>query len=209
MATISTNSAQATADPRIQRSEAAIQQALLDRLAAGRPFDALTVSEVAEHAGVTRKTFYARFGSLEQVVQRRLEALLQDIAMHIDDDMLVFSQSNPSLALLVFHAYEAHWAALAPFIRHCPAGLFTEPVTAAAATLLDRLVDINEVPPLPEGDKVYLVALVASAVHGVLSAWALRDFAESAEQVALLVDAVLVPGVRGVLTRADRQTATT
>lgn len=56
-------------DPRIARSQGAIRGALLAELRAGRAFTSLTISEIAEQAGVTRKTFYARAGSLEQLVE--------------------------------------------------------------------------------------------------------------------------------------------
>ena len=49
---------------------AAIREALLALLDEGRELETetLTVSELAARAGVTRKTFYARCGSIEGVV---------------------------------------------------------------------------------------------------------------------------------------------
>ena len=88
MNTVTFEADRAPADPRIARSEATIRAALLGLLADGRSFESLTVSEVAGAAGVTRKTFYARFGSLEGVVQRVVADLFTAIVEQLDDDVL-------------------------------------------------------------------------------------------------------------------------
>lgn len=188
-------------DPRIVRSEKAIQTVLLEALGSGQEFSSLTVSEIAAQAGVTRKTFYARFGSLEQVVSRTVEDLFTEIAASIDDEMLRIPLADNSLAMSVFNAYEEHRTLLAPLIRQCPAGLFIEPVSTVVTQLLDRVIAVNHAPPMKEPEQAYLVATVASTVHGVLSVWVKRGFSETAEQVATFVDALLADGIqKAVLT---------
>ncbi|MEZ5557767.1 MAG: TetR/AcrR family transcriptional regulator [Pseudomonadales bacterium] len=186
-------------DPRIVRSERAIQEALLEALRDGRDFSALTVSEIAAKAGVTRKTFYARFGSLEQVVQRTVQNLFSGIAARIDDELLRLPLADNSLAMLVFKAHEEHQATLAPLVRHCSAGLFVEPVSEVATLLLDRVIQVNHLPPMNEAEHAYLVATVASMVHGVLSVWARRGFREPAERVASFIDTLLADGMQKVV----------
>jgi len=199
-----TSAALARPDPRIRRSELAIQQALLDSLVAGRHFDSLTVSEVAANAGVTRKTFYARFGSLDQVVNRIVEDLFASIAGGIEDEQLAIPLADDSLALKVFRACEQHRAVLAPLISRCPAGLFIEPVGAVMATLLDRVIEVNRAPPMNEAEKVYMVAAMASMVHGVLSVWARRGFRERAEWVAVFIDTMLADGLQQLVSQPLR-----
>ena len=50
-------------DIRNERTEQAIRQAMLNLLKE-RPFDRLSVTEVATAAGVSRSTFYAHFANL-------------------------------------------------------------------------------------------------------------------------------------------------
>ena len=187
-------------DPRIIRSKAAIQQALLNQIAIGRDFESLTVSEVAERAGLTRKTFYARFGSLGQVVESVIIERFSDIASRIDDTMLRIPMTNNSGSMLVFRAYEAQREILAPLIRHCPTALFIKPVGFVVSNLLRRTIAINELQPMNEADEAYLVAVIASTVHGVLSVWVERGFSESPEQVAVFLDNLLVDGLQKLLT---------
>ena len=67
-------------DPRIARTRDAVQRAVLELLSCERDFRSLTVSEVSKLAGVTRKTFYSRFGSLEQVVDELVSEALDTIS---------------------------------------------------------------------------------------------------------------------------------
>ena len=187
-------------DPRIIRSKAAIQQALLNQIAIGRDFESLTVSEIAERASLTRKTFYARFGSLGQVVESVIIELFSDIASRIDDTMLRIPMTNNSGSMLVFRAYEAQREILAPLIRHCPTALFIKPVGFVVSNLLRRTIAINDLQPMNEADEAYLVAVIASTIHGVLSVWVERGFSESPEQVAVFLDNLLVDGLQKLLT---------
>ena len=195
-----THAAAPQSDPRIIRSKAAIQQALLNQIAIGRDFESLTVSEVAERAGLTRKTFYARFGSLGQVVESVIIELFSDIASRVDDTMLRIPMTNNSGSMLVFRAYEAQREILAPLIRHCPTALFIKPVGFVVSNLLRRTIAINDLQPMNEADEAYLVAVIASTVHGVLSVWVERGFSESPEQVAVFLDNLLVDGLQKLLT---------
>ena len=187
-------------DPRIIRSKAAIQQALLNQIAIGRDFESLTVSEIAQRAGLTRKTFYARFGSLGQVVESVIIELFSDIASRIDDTMLRIPMTNNTGSMLVFRAYEAQREILAPLIRHCPTALFIKPVGFVVSNLLRRTIAINDLQPMNEADEAYLVAVIASTIHGVLSVWVERGFSESPEQVAVFLDNLLVDGLQKLLT---------
>jgi len=187
-------------DPRIIRSKAAIQQALLNQIAIGRDFESLTVSEIAERASLTRKTFYARFGSLGQVVESVIIELFSDIASRIDDTMLRIPMTNNSGSMLVFRAYEAQREILAPLIRHCPTALFIKPVGFVVSNLLRRTIAINDLQPMNEAEEAYLVAVIASTIHGVLSVWVERGFSESPEQVAVFLDNLLVDGLQKLLT---------
>ena len=163
-------------DPRVVRTEAAIKHALLEQLAAGCHFSALTVSEISLAAGVTRKTFYARFGSPEQVVERIVTDLFDEIIRTIDDDMLRLPLLDNSLAMMVFRAYDEHQGVLAPLVRYCPVNLFVGPVSTIAGQLLERAIKVNKAPPMDEARQAYLVATIASIVHGVVSVWVKRDF---------------------------------
>lgn len=199
MSTVLNTETSGRADPRIARSEIAIQSALLDQLRLGRDLSSLTVSEVAEQAGVTRKTFYARFGSLEQLAERMVFDLFSDIEADIGDEMLRLPLKDSRLSVMVFDGYRAYQSTLAPLIQHCPAGVFITPVCAVIRRLLQRAATINQTPKMSEMGEAYLVSMLASVVHGVLAVWVERGLADSPDQVASFIDALLVPGIQRVL----------
>jgi len=188
-------------DPRIARSESSIQQAVIEQLQAGQVFSSLTVSEVAAIAGVTRKTFYARFGSLEQLVERMVFEIFSEIATRIDNEMLVMPISDNTLSMMVFESYETHQKVLEPLIRYCPSGLLVEPLGRVITQVLRRTIAVNKAPPLDDVDEAYLVSTVASVIHGVLLVWVKRGSADSPERIASLVDTLLANSVQRVLIR--------
>lgn len=199
MEAVLTSTEHGAVDPRIARSEGAIFSALLAQLAEGRSFDALTVSEVAERAGVTRKTFYARFGSLERVVHRIVSDLLGAIVDGLDDEVLRLPRTDRAASTLVFAAYDAHRDELAPLLTQCPAGLFLAPVSEVADRLLDRVLAVNAAPPMSGPRRDYLISVVASVMHGMLSVWVRRGFSEPPEEVASFMDTLLGEGIEKFL----------
>jgi AcrR family transcriptional regulator len=186
-------------DPRIARSEAAIQNALLEQLRSGRGFNSLTVSEIAEQASVTRKTFYARFGSLEQLVERMVLDLFSEIESRMDDQMLIMPVMDNTLSMMVLKECEEHRAILAPLVRYCSASLFVEPLNEVLTRLLERITGVNDTPKLDEVDQAYLVATIASVIHGVLSVWVNRGFCDAPERIAKFADTLLVEGMQKVI----------
>lgn len=68
-------------DARQIRSRTALAAAILE-LATERPVDSLTVSEVAERAGVHRSTFYEHASSPVELLQSVLRTELDDIRLH-------------------------------------------------------------------------------------------------------------------------------
>ena len=186
-------------DPRIARSETAIRTALLEQLTSGRNFTSLTVSEIAEHANVTRKTFYARVGSLEQLVERMVLDLFKEISSQIDDRMLIMPVVGNTLSIMVLGQCEEHKAVLAPLVRGCSASLFMEPLSEVLAHMLARVTEVNQAPKLEPVEQAYLVATIASVIHGVLSVWVKRGFCESPDRIANFVDTLLVDGLEKIM----------
>ena len=93
-------------DPRIARTRTAVELSVIKLLSEERPFTTLTISEVAKAAGITRKTLYARFGSLEQVVKGMASGMFEEIADNITNDMLKVPLSDSVLTSVAFRAHE-------------------------------------------------------------------------------------------------------
>jgi len=186
-------------DPRIARSRAAVRGAVMTLLRAGRDFDTLTVSEVARTAGITRKTFYARFGSLDGVVEELISDVLDSVTDQIDDSMLVFPLQDNSLAKLVLATYQQQRHELEPLLNHCAASLFLKPASQIFANLLDRVVEVNCLPPMPTIEQEYIIAMGGSMTHALMMVWVKRGFTDPPEQLATLIYKLFGTGLQQVL----------
>jgi AcrR family transcriptional regulator len=86
-------------DARIVRTTQAIEHSVV-HLAARKPISHVTVAEVCEEAGVTRRTFYNRFSSPQQVLVQVLQRDLADLASHDADRRATANGSSEVLLRL-------------------------------------------------------------------------------------------------------------
>ena len=84
-------------DPRILRTNHACEQAVVE-LASERPVSQITVAELADRAGVTRATFYNRYGSPLDVL---IQVLLADLerAHQLEEERQAEGRYSPAQML--------------------------------------------------------------------------------------------------------------
>ena len=186
-------------DPRIARTKSAVQLAVLKLLSKEHPFSALTISEVALAAGITRKTLYARFGSLEQVIEEMALNMFEETAENITDEMLMLPLTDGVSTTVVFRAYEEHKEILTPLLKFCPGFLFVEPCKKVTGALLDRTISVNQFNAPPAFERQYLIAILCSTLHATLSVWIERGFTDSPDQLSDFMVKLLGPGVDAML----------
>ncbi|MFP6795136.1 MAG: TetR/AcrR family transcriptional regulator [Pseudomonadales bacterium] len=186
-------------DPRIARTRTAVELSVIKLLSEERPFTTLTISEVAKAAGITRKTLYARFGSLEQVVKGMASSMFEEIADNITNDMLKVPLSDSVLTSVAFRAHEQHKSTLMPLLKYCPSFLFLDPCREVTGELIDRIISVNHFHPLPAFDREYLTAIHCSTLHATLTVWVERGFIDSPDQLSALIVKLFGPGVDSFL----------
>ena len=165
-------------DPRITRTEQALEQAIVE-LAAQRPVSQITVADLADRAGVTRATFYNRYSSpLDLLIQvlyadldrgRRLKEArltdgrstaeqvlrltISDVAGHVERFMAVYQHAlgDPADG----GVYEA-------LVRH-----FTD----YSLAFISRCTH----PDLPDASHQVIAQFVAHGFAGAIKAWLSDD----------------------------------
>ena len=181
-------------DPRIARSRQAVGQALMALLNDGRPYAQIGISEVAARAGVTRKTFYAHFDSVDAVVRSMAFDVCVAVLADIEDTSFVLPMADDQLGTAIFSRFYDHLETLAPLTILCPAELFLEPARETVETILfRRILQVNQLGPLNPFDHSFLSHSISASVHGALTAWASRDFKDSPEEVAEFVMTMMAP----------------
>jgi AcrR family transcriptional regulator len=186
-------------DPRIARTRTAVELSVIKLLSEERPFTTLTISEVAKAAGITRKTLYARFGSLEQVVKGMASSMFEEIANNITNDMLKVPLTDSVLTSVAFRAHEQHKSTLMPLLKYCPSFLFLDPCREVTGELIDRIISVNHFHPLPSFEREYLTAIHCSTLHATLTVWVERGFIDSPDQLSELIVKLFGPGVDSFL----------
>lgn len=86
-------------DPRITRTERATEEAVIT-LASTRPISRISVSELAEAAGVSRATFYNRYATPLDVLTRVLRADLR--ARRAEDEERRSAGTVPPMSICVW-----------------------------------------------------------------------------------------------------------
>lgn len=150
-------------------------------------------------AGVTRKTLYARYGSLEGVVREIAYDMFITAATSLSDQRLLAPILNSGLTADVFRALRADQQTLRPLMMQCPSSLVIEPSHEVFRMLLDRTIGLNKYEPLSEFQRDYLTAIVGSTIHGMVLVWIERDFVDSAEDLARMFVKVMGPGFDSLL----------
>ncbi len=178
------------ADPRITRTVQALEQAIVE-LASQQPVSQITVADLADRAGVTRATFYNRYGSpLELLIQvlyadldrghrredgRRAEGgypaeqMLRlatgDVADHVDRFMAVYQHAlgDPADG----GVYEA-------LVRH-----FTD----YSLAFISRCTH----PDLPDASHQVIAQFVAHGFAGAIKAWLSDDSVTKSDLVEAAV----------------------
>ncbi|ALJ18675.1 TetR/AcrR family transcriptional regulator [Microbacterium sp. No. 7] len=161
-------------DPRVARTRRSLQLALLE-LARERPFESITVGDIAERAGVNRSSFYQHFSDKEVLLADALDAIIEEAGSHVP---------------VAPDTLDAPPAALFGYLEHVDANAALYRMALGehgSATVMKRLrerigilvrerVDATG-PGTPfEGLPVDIVAAgIAGSALGVIRAWLDRD----------------------------------
>lgn len=157
-------------DPRIQRTRSSLQDALL-MLGKKRDLDDVSISEIAEAAGVNRTTFYQHYPDIDTLLADALDAIAVRASAQLDIALPTEETVDPRD---IIHKYFQH--------VHENAGLYRKVLNSSGSPVaLDRLTSrvaaIAEAgmrqaavsdSPIPV---TVAAASMAGAFVGVLRAW--------------------------------------
>lgn len=171
-----------TVDPRIARTRCSLQDALF-ALAKERGIDQVTVSDIADRAGVNRSTFYQHYADKETLLADALD-LVADRAYARLKDGLEFTVEPPAVLVEFLGHIDDH----AVLYR----SVFTEPGWGLVLTRLRGHIR-DAVAEVASGDDYaatlgvpleVLAAGTAGSIVGVIGEWLTRDPLPAADVAA-------------------------
>lgn len=186
-------------DPRAQRTQQALEDALLNALNTSQPWEAITVKTLAKAAGVTRKTFYSHFSSLEALAAQCLRRVFGQILPLYDAAALTLPWKPRELMKTTLRDLAKQRRQLGPLLLSVPSHLALRAAQDLAETLLDRALQANDLDPLASAPRAYLLAMIGGVVHGMLYTWAERGFQDSPAVLAAIMDSALSEGIEKIL----------
>jgi AcrR family transcriptional regulator len=177
-------------DPRVTRTEQAFEQAIVE-LASERPVSQITVAELADHAGVTRATFYNRYSSPLELLIHVLYADLErahrmEEARRADGEYSAAQMLRLATGDVADHV--ERFMAVYQHALHDPAdrGVYEALVrhfTGYSLAFIERCTH----PDLPDASHQVLAQFVAHGFAGAITAWVGDD---SVTKTALVEAAV-------------------
>ncbi|MFJ9870124.1 TetR/AcrR family transcriptional regulator [Streptomyces sp. NPDC101165] len=153
------------------RTVAALQRAVVE-LASQRPASRITVAELAEHAGVTRATFYNRYSTpLDPLV----EALYADLETghRLEDQRRAAGYPGPELLRLAVAQVVDHVERFAGVYRHA----LDDPADRGVYDALVRHFDdyarthLARATGIPGADHQVMAQFLANGFAGAIKAW--------------------------------------
>lgn len=190
-----------TLDRRVLRSRQKLCEALLEELKEGQRMEALSVTAIATRAGVTRKTFYAHFHSLDDIVRQIAANLFLRAISQVADDALTLPIADSRVGVSILSHLTDDMETIALLATQCPSNVFLEPAGEAIAQLLDRIVSVNALPPLEGYVHEYVAQIIGGAFRGTIIVWAERGFKETPEAASKILMTLLGPGTDDLLMR--------
>lgn len=179
-------------DPRVRRSEQALQNAVLD-LVQERDLDSITIADITQRAGIGRATFYLHYkdrddallAAVEESVSEAAHRAAQCCPTHFTDD--VVGTPEPLVGFFAyFHENVRLYRVL--FGPDGSARLAYRIRTAVTEQIMKELADLDAPSPSGKGRLVVAraarAAFLSGALLGAVAAWLEESTPRPAQEVA-------------------------
>ncbi len=186
-------------DRRVQRTRQLLHHALI-ALVLEKGYDKITVQDIIDRANIGRSTFYAHYLDKEDLLEKSLEPLRQELGQHLaEEDTVEGSVWSllPSLALFRHtgqhhHLYKAMIGGKGIDIV---VKTIRDALIAHAQTHLEQLAATGGQPSVPP---LVIITYLVGALQALLTWWLDADMPYSPEQMNEMFQQLTIPGVSAV-----------
>jgi len=175
-------------DPRIERTREALRGALMV-LIEEKGFDAISVQDIAERAGLNRATFYLHYRDKQDLLIRTSEAVFDRLVAEagpIDRENLAF-QKPPQQVVILFQHLAKHRDFYRVMLGRSGVPAFVARMREYLATFTQqRITGLHTLYPaaVPILDDRFISEYVAGALLSIIIWWLDNDLPHSPEYVA-------------------------
>ncbi len=183
-------------DPRVTKTRAALAQAVL-ALAAEKPFADVTITEIAERAGVGYASFFRHYKDKDALLTAVADTMIEDLVAIIMPAMLEEDTRAASIAICVYT--EGHRSITTALLSGGAETMVRHHIVARAIEY-SRLQTVLR-PPNPPGVAIppeLILTHCVAATLGLLSWWLEQGGGLSAEAMGDLVNRLVMAPVRAI-----------
>jgi AcrR family transcriptional regulator len=151
-----------------------------------KPYSSISITELCEKAGLVRKTFYRHFQSKDAVIKATIDIMFEQFMENIRSRNIEDAQ----LSLTYFQYWEQHKRFLELLIDNQLFYLLNDQYVLYLKVMED-LIGVK-MQGESEVAKEYMMSILAGGLWTVLRKWILRDCQESPEEMARIVNSLLI-----------------
>ena len=191
-------------DLRVVKTREAIEDAF-GNLLSTTPYDAITVTAIAQEARISRKTFYLHYPSVEELLRQVIRKGVQNIADEIRSD----GESKPvpeilnEFSLWVLQALQNHRYLDGNLSKSLPLSrlleLVKEPLIEECAVELHR----RGIPSVTYSD--YWIAYYLGGLCSIYENWKLSGSTDSLEEIAAAVSRSATAGLQTLINHGVKE----
>jgi AcrR family transcriptional regulator len=182
------------ADPRIERTDKLLKNALIE-LTAERGFDSITVGDIAERAKVNRATFYRHFQDkydlVERIFQEAIEILRSDLGPPGEDALNTDPQNPPVRWVKLLGHFFEHERLYRPLLGRYGSSWFVARmrdqiinIVEEREQLRDRIPILRQTPRQTKIPMKVAITLVSTLFVSTIAWWLESGREYSPEQIA-------------------------
>lgn len=189
------------ADRRVRKTKQVLRQGLV-KLMTQKSVQTITVKELCETCDINRGTFYAHYNDVFDLLNKIEDEMLEQMKAMLEQyELLNIGQSYKNISVLCYIFEFLQQNADMCRVLLCNNGdiAFVEQVK----DLVKRRFMHEWYIQFPQGDSApseFAFTFIVSGCIGVLQSWLLHDMPQSAEQLAHMVDIIIMKGAASMVT---------
>jgi AcrR family transcriptional regulator len=183
-------------DPRVTKTRAALAQAVL-ALAAEKPFADVTITEIAERAGVGYASFFRHYKDKDALLTAVADKMIEDLVAIIMPAMLVEDTHAASVAICSY--VESHRSITTALLAGGAETMVRHHIVARALEYSRLQTDLRprNAPPMAVPPDLVLTHCVAATL-GLLAWWLEQDGGLTAETMGDVINRLVMAPVRAI-----------
>lgn len=185
-------------DRRVQKTKKAIYNALFG-LMKEKPFDLISVTELAERANINRKTFYSHYATIPDVLDESMNETAYTLSVLIKELTPEYEILAPRYILRFLSLLmEDKNNPIKDVLRSQNSGLLLKKLTEVIqSAIIQEFKRTNSLPDIAEEYYSMIGSYIASGILSVYSEWVVSSYEMDLDHVSALLSSMITSGLNG------------